>query len=48
KGEVLNLDNIKSIRPRYGLAPKLLPEVLGKRFVDDFERGTPLRMEDIT
>ncbi|MEM9849841.1 MAG: pseudaminic acid synthase, partial [Bacteroidota bacterium] len=43
KGEVLNLDNIKSIRPRYGLAPKLLPEVLGKRFVDDFERGTPLR-----
>jgi pseudaminic acid synthase len=41
-GEVFNADNVRSIRPGDGLAPKYLPEVLGKIAVTDIARGTPL------
>lgn len=47
KGDVVSEKNIKSIRPRYGLAPKFLPEVLGKQFKKGFEKGTPLAMEHL-
>jgi sialic acid synthase SpsE len=33
---------VRSIRPGDGLAPKYLPEVLGKIAVTDIARGTPL------
>ena len=42
KGEVLTEENIKSIRPGYGLHPKYLKDVLGKKARVDIERGTPL------
>ncbi|MBI1293230.1 pseudaminic acid synthase [bacterium] len=41
-GELLTAKNVRCIRPGYGLAPKHLPEVLGRRAVKDVERGTPL------
>ena len=41
-GQEFTRENIRSIRPGYGLAPKLLPEILGKKAVKDIERGTPL------
>ncbi len=41
-GEVFTHKNVRSIRPGYGLAPKFLPEVFGKKSVKDIERGTPL------
>lgn len=40
KGETFTNDNIKSIRPGYGLAPKKLNEVLGKVASMDLESGT--------
>lgn len=46
-GEALTPENIRSIRPAYGLKPKHYKEVLGKRAVRDLERGTPLSFEDI-
>lgn len=41
-GEILTNENVRSIRPGYGLHPKYLTSILGKRFVQDFERGTAL------
>lgn len=42
RGEMLTEENIKVIRPGYGMKPKYFMEVLGKRTVCDIERGTPL------
>jgi len=42
KGEVLSTDNIRSIRPNRGLAPKHLKAVLGKPAARDLARGDPL------
>ena len=41
-GAVFTEENVRSIRPADGLAPKYLPEVLGRRAARDIERGTPL------
>jgi pseudaminic acid synthase len=42
KGTVLNEENIRSIRPGYGLPPKYLSNILGKRINRNLKRGTPL------
>ena len=46
-GETFTLENVRSIRPGYGMAPKHLPEVLGKRASRDIKRGTPLTREEM-
>jgi pseudaminic acid synthase len=45
RGEILTAENIRSIRPGYGLHTRHLNEILGKRAVCDIERGTPLRWD---
>ena len=40
KGEVITKDHIRSIRPGYGLAPKLIKEIVGKRANQDVFIGT--------
>ena len=47
KGDTITRDNIRCIRPGYGIAPKYLNDVLGKTFNDDYQRGTPLNWEQI-
>ncbi len=42
KGEILTSENVRSIRPAYGLHPRHLPEVLGKTAKEDIKKGTPL------
>lgn len=42
KGEILTCENVRSIRPSYGLHPKYYPEILGKTANQDLEKGTPL------
>jgi len=42
KGEEISRENVRCIRPDYGLAPKYLIEVLGKKIKKDVQRGTPL------
>jgi N-acetylneuraminate synthase len=42
KGEAFSKDNIKSIRPGLGLAPKELPNVLGRTAKCDIDFATPL------
>jgi N-acetylneuraminate synthase len=41
-GEVFTDNNVRSIRPGYGLHTRHLGEVLGRRAARDIERGTPL------
>ncbi len=42
KGEVFTEENVRSIRPGYGLHPKYLKDILGRRARKDIEKGTPL------
>ncbi|HEY8617245.1 pseudaminic acid synthase [Phenylobacterium sp.] len=41
-GQPLTPENVRSIRPGFGLPPKHLPEVLGRRAARDLKRGAPL------
>lgn len=41
-GQTITAENIRSIRPGFGISPKHYCEVLGKRFKKDCELGTPL------
>lgn len=43
-GEVFTARNIRSIRPGFGLSPKYLPEILGKRATCNLVRGTALQL----
>ena len=47
KGETITEENVRSIRPGYGLHPKYLPEVLGKRAAKDLKKGSRFSLEDI-
>jgi len=42
-GERVSWDNVKSIRPGYGMPPKSLQELLGKKFKVAVKRGMPLK-----
>jgi N-acetylneuraminate synthase len=44
-GEALTEANVRSIRPGYGLPPKQLPAILGRRARCRIPRGTPLSFE---
>ena len=46
-GETFTEENIRSIRPNAGLAPKYLPLILGKKAKYDISFGTPLTKEMI-
>jgi N-acetylneuraminate synthase len=41
-GEVFSHENVRSIRPGFGLAPKCYDAVLGKKAKFDINKGTPL------
>jgi pseudaminic acid synthase len=46
-GEKFTEENIRSIRPGYGLKPKYLKDVLGKRVKMNIKEGTPLKWQMI-
>ncbi|WDV46145.1 pseudaminic acid synthase [Clostridiaceae bacterium M8S5] len=45
KGETFSEENIRVIRPGYGLAPKYYEGIIGKIASVDIKRGTPLKWE---
>ncbi len=42
KGELFTKENIRSIRPGYGLHPKFLNSILGKKAAKDLKKGEPM------
>jgi pseudaminic acid synthase len=44
-GEPFTKENVRAIRPGFGLPPKFIDEVLGKTARVDLKRGTPLRTD---
>lgn len=47
-GTTITEENVRSIRPGYGLHPRHLKEVLGRQAVQDIARGTPLNWDLIS
>ena len=47
KGDLLTEHNIRSVRPSFGMHPKHYEEVLGRTFVKDYKKGTPLTFDTI-
>ena len=47
EGEILTEKNVRSVRPGYGLHPKYLNDILGKRAIKDLSFGTALNINDI-
>lgn len=46
-GDIITEQNVRSVRPGYGLAPKFLPEILGKRVNRDLKKGDRMILEYI-
>jgi pseudaminic acid synthase len=46
-GDVINEKNVRSIRPGYGMHPKHLTSILGKKVNTDLAKGTPLNFDMI-
>lgn len=46
-GEIISLENIRSVRPGFGLHPKYLETILGKKFNKNIRKGTPLKLDYI-
>jgi len=47
KGEIFSLHNIKSIRPGFGLHPKYLNQIIGKRSTQALTKGSRLEKSNI-
>ncbi len=47
KGDLVTLNNIRSIRPGFGAHPKYLEDILGKKVIKDLKKGTPLNLDFI-
>lgn len=43
KGEVITEKNVRSIRPGYGMHPKFIKEIIGKKACVYLEKGTPMK-----
>ena len=46
-GELITPDAVKSVRPGFGLPPKMLDQVLGRRTAHAVARNTAVRQEDL-
>ena len=47
KGNIITKDNVRSIRPGFGLHPKYLNEILGKKVNQNLNKGTPFDLSFI-
>jgi pseudaminic acid synthase len=47
EGDIITEDNIKSIRPGYGMHPKYYSQVLGKTVTKTLQKGSRLSFEDL-
>jgi pseudaminic acid synthase len=40
EGDIVSKNNVKSIRPGFGMHPKFLTEIIGRKFNSNYEKGT--------
>lgn len=45
KGDIITEDNVRSVRPGIGMHPKYYKDILGKKFSESAEKGTPLQSD---
>ncbi len=41
-GEIITADSVRSVRPGFGLPPKYLTDILGKKLIDNVKYGMPV------
>lgn len=46
-GELVTAEAVRSVRPGFGLAPKLLDEVIGRKAARDIRKNSPVSFEDL-
>ncbi|WP_348815919.1 pseudaminic acid synthase [Halomonas sp. H10-59] len=46
-GERIDESAVRSVRPGYGVAPKFLTDVLGKKLKNDISKNQPVRFDDL-
>ena len=46
-GEIITKEYVKSIRPGYGIAPKYIQTIIGKKMMNSVQRGMPVKIEMI-
>ena len=47
KGDLIDSHSIRSVRPGFGIQPKFLEKILGKRLRGDVKKNTPVRSLDL-
>ena len=47
KGEIFTSDNIRVVRPAYGMKPKYYEKIIGNKAAVDIDEGMPLREDEI-
>jgi len=47
KGDIITEKNVRSIRPGYGMKPKYLEKIIGKKFKEDYKKGTPMNWSSV-
>lgn len=47
KGDIINEENIRSIRPGFGAHPKFLDKLIGKKFMKNFKRGERFTLDNV-
>ncbi len=48
EGEIISINNVKSIRPGFGLHPKFYDEIIGKRVVRHLKKGDRFEIDSIS
>ena len=43
--EIITPDSIRSVRPGYGIAPKYLDELIGKKLITDVDKNTAVQWD---
>lgn len=44
KGDKITKENVRSIRPGFGMHPKYYPKIIGNYFIEDISEGEPLNV----
>jgi len=45
KGDIITIENVRSVRPGYGMHPKYLQDILGKTFSESLLKGEQMNMD---